>query len=242
MNSLPPPTDPPQGTSLPPPPGPTQHDILRPPEAPRSATRRLLGLVGVSALFIYLMPVGIWWVHRQSRWKPATKRRVTIVAVCLLPLWAVAVVTAVRNDARDTDLRASREPETRTTTAPQTSPPDTAAPAQEEPTRSGGASDLIPLDEMSIAFDGTPSRRRVQEALDPVMEAYGLPITDRNYERAGSALVTLMGELGTPEMEVLDCMSRQRSRWRSQGFANGAGYAAFTLSEVGSCDPTAAGT
>lgn len=106
----------------------------------------------------------------------------------------------------------------------------------------GSTEDLHPLDQMSISFDGSPSRQEVQEALDPVMDAYGLVPSEENYSRAGSALTALTQKLGVPEMEVLDCMSRQRSRWESRGFAEGAGLSAFTIQEAGSCNPAAAGT
>jgi len=107
---------------------------------------------------------------------------------------------------------------------------------------SGSADDLHPLDQMSISFDGSPSRSQVQAALDPVMEAYGLELTEENYSRAGSTLVVLKQELGIPELEVLRCMSRRRARWRSRGFAEGAGLSAYTLQEAGACRPAAAGT
>lgn len=124
-----------------------------------------------------------------------------------------------------------------TTTSEAISTPTT----QEEPERSE-ADDLPVLDQMSIGFEGSPSRNEVQSPIDPVMSAYGLEITDENYERAGSSLVTLHDKLGIPEMEILECMSRSRGRWASQGFATGAAYAAFTISEVGECNPQAAGT
>lgn len=102
--------------------------------------------------------------------------------------------------------------------------------------------DLHPLEQMSITFDGTPSRQTIQAALDPVMQAYGTPTTEDNYSRAGSVLVKLKQDVGIPEMEVLDCMSRQRSRWGPRGFPEGAGYAAYTIQTTGSCNPVAAGT
>lgn len=105
-----------------------------------------------------------------------------------------------------------------------------------------GPEDLHPLDQMSISFAGSPSRQQVQEALDRVMNAYGVAPSEESYSRAGSALIGLYEELGIPEMEVLDCMSRQRSRWGSRGFAEGAGLSAFTIQKAGSCNPTAAGT
>lgn len=101
--------------------------------------------------------------------------------------------------------------------------------------------DLHPLDQMSISFENSPGRHQIQSVLDPVMEAYGVALTEENYSRAGSTLVAIRQEVGIPEMEVLDCMSRQRSRWGSRGFAHGAGLSAFTLQEVGACNPSAAG-
>jgi hypothetical protein len=105
-----------------------------------------------------------------------------------------------------------------------------------------GRDDLHPLDQMSITFDGSPSRADIQSVLDPVMQAYSTPVTEDNYSRAGSVLVKLKQDVGIPEMEVLDCMSRQRGRWGPRGFAEGAGYAAFTIQTVGNCNPAAAGT
>lgn len=99
-----------------------------------------------------------------------------------------------------------------------------------------------PLDQMSISFAGSPSRQSIKTALDPVLRAYGLTIDDDGYSKAGSVLVALNKELGVGEMDIVACMSQGRDIWAGSGFDGGAGYAAFTISRTGRCDPTAAGT
>lgn len=64
---------------------------------------------------------------------------------------------------------------------------------------------FTPFEAMELAFEGNPSQRQIRAALDPVMEQFDLPLTDENYERAGSTLVSLRqsSEKGVTEMDIL---------------------------------------
>lgn len=61
-----------------------------------------------------------------------------------------------------------------------------------------------PLDQMSIAFVGTPSKSEVQTKVDAAFSATGTPATSENSSRAGSALVSLRKENGASEMTILE--------------------------------------
>ncbi len=93
-----------------------------------------------------------------------------------------------------------------------------------------GESDSFPaLDLMEVAFVGGYTRVEIQARIDRAMALYGLPITDENYNRAGSVLVALRNEYGVPEMEVLDYMIRSAVAGVDVSFPDGAGLAAAFL-------------
>lgn len=139
MSSLPPPPTP---RESPPPPRGGGPDLASPPSPTQAANRsssRRLGLLGATALLWFFTPVGIWWVQRRSGWKPSTKRRVTIVACCFLPLWAVAVIVGFTEDPE----RVAAPPKRSVTTStfvtenedalvtPRQAPPELAVPCSE---------------------------------------------------------------------------------------------------------------
>ena len=63
-----------------------------------------------------------------------------------------------------------------------------------------------PLDQMSVAFEGTPSRDDIQRRLDAAFAATNTEATADNYSRAGSVLVTFRQDHGLEEMDILDCI------------------------------------
>ena len=73
-----------------------------------------------------------------------------------------------------------------------------------------GCSDTEPpnsaLDTMSIVFQGKHTKRQIQSRLDQAFRLYGIPITEENYLRYGSILVSLRRDAGSSatEMEILD--------------------------------------
>lgn len=77
-------------------------------------------------------------------------------------------------------------------------------PPAPEPTRPASA-----LEMMEVAFKGNPSQRDIQELLDPAMRAAGLPISDANYQRAGSVLVALGQKNNISEMTILRCIPQR---------------------------------
>ncbi len=46
--------------------------------------------------------------------------------------------------------------------------------------------------------------------MDSVMTRYGLALTEENYNRAGSALVSMQDRYGVAEMDILSCMKTIR--------------------------------
>jgi exopolysaccharide biosynthesis predicted pyruvyltransferase EpsI len=60
---------------------------------------------------------------------------------------------------------------------------------------------LDTLDQISIAFVGTPSKYKVQTKGDAAFSANGTPATSENYSRAGSALVSLRKKNGANERD-----------------------------------------
>jgi hypothetical protein len=47
------------------------------------------------------------------------------------------------------------------------------------------------LDEMAVVFVGPVTRNAIQSRLDTMLQLYGLPVTEAEYQRAGSILVAL---------------------------------------------------
>ena len=73
-----------------------------------------------------------------------------------------------------------------------------------------GCSDTEPpntaLDTMLIVFQGKYTKRQIRSKLDQAFRMYGIPITEENYLRYGSILVSLRRDAGSSatEMEILD--------------------------------------
>jgi len=73
-----------------------------------------------------------------------------------------------------------------------------------------GCSDTEPptsaLDTMLIVFQGKHTKREIQSRLDQAFRVYGIPVTEENYMRYGSILVSLRRDAGSSatEMEILD--------------------------------------
>lgn len=65
--------------------------------------------------------------------------------------------------------------------------------------------------------------------MDEAMDLYGLPVTEENYGRAGSALVALRKENGTKEMDILDCMIRSHVPDVNMEFPEAAAFASVFL-------------
>lgn len=62
------------------------------------------------------------------------------------------------------------------------------------------------------------------------MNLYDMPISDGNYERAGSVLVSLRKSNDVSEMAILQCMIELSSGAAGSSFPNAAALCATTLS------------
>ena len=62
------------------------------------------------------------------------------------------------------------------------------------------------IEMMEVAFIGEYSQGEIKTLIDATMQINSLPITEENYQRLGSVLVTLRKETGVSEMDILTCM------------------------------------
>lgn len=95
---------------------------------------------------------------------------------------------------------------------------------------------MTALEQMEIAFVGGYSYNEIKNRIDPVMQQYGLSMTNENYSRFGSSLVAVRKETGVPEMEILTCM-------KSLDYRNTIGWDKITAEKavpdaVGLCGAT----
>lgn len=62
------------------------------------------------------------------------------------------------------------------------------------------------IEMMESAFIGDYSQGEIKTLIDATMRLNSLPLTEENYQRLGSVLVTLRKETGVSEIDVLTCM------------------------------------
>lgn len=62
------------------------------------------------------------------------------------------------------------------------------------------------IDMMTTLFQGNYSKSQIKSRMDLVMTRYGLDLTEENYNRAGSALISMQNGYGVAEMDILNCM------------------------------------
>ena len=93
--------------------------------------------------------------------------------------------------------------------------------------RATQASEALAL--MEVAFVGNPRQAEIQARLDRALNLYTTPISEENYSRAGSALVSLRREIGPSEMDILDHMIRSHVPEINIDFPNAASLSAAAL-------------
>ena len=66
------------------------------------------------------------------------------------------------------------------------------------------------MDRLLLVFQGGHSKQQIQSKLDQAFRLYDVPITEENYYRYGSILVSLRRNVdsGATEMEILDYATR----------------------------------
>ena len=89
------------------------------------------------------------------------------------------------------------------------------------------ASEALAL--MEVAFVGNPRQAEIQARLDRALNLYTTPISEENYSRAGSVLVSLRREIGPSEMDILDHMIRSHVPEVNIDFPNAASLSAAAL-------------
>ena len=108
-------------------------------------------------------------------------------------------------------------------------PVPTFDPSRSTTTQRTPVAGMSAIQQMEVAFIGTPRQSVIKARLDEAMRLYGTPITEENYSRAGSALVTLRQEFGPSEMDILDYMIRSYVAGVNIDFPGMAGLSAAAL-------------
>lgn len=129
---------------------------------------------------------------KKHGWR--TLRRI-VVFLILLPV----IVSIFGNDD---------EPDSRGTTIPVPAAAKsvvTPPPAPVEPATTA-------LGRMEQVFDGSYSQSDIKYHLDKALIAFGEPINEDTYRRAGSALVVMRKDTGVPEMDTLRCIAASNAR------------------------------
>lgn len=62
------------------------------------------------------------------------------------------------------------------------------------------------IEQMSVAFEGSPSQREIEPLLVKALDATGMADTEENRSRVGSALVSLRKEYNISELDLLRCV------------------------------------
>lgn len=88
---------------------------------------------------------------------------------------------------------------------------------------------MTAMEMMEYVFIGGYTQKDIKTRLDKAMELYKVDLTEENYSRAGSALVTLRKEYGHAEMLILDYMIRNHVGEVNFTFAEAAGWASAAL-------------
>ena len=78
-------------------------------------------------------------------------------------------------------------------------------------------------------FAGNHARDEIKARLDTALQLYGHPLTEENYSRAGSSLVSLRKDIGVQEMDVLDHMIRSHVDGTDYTFPQAAALSAAFL-------------
>ena len=88
---------------------------------------------------------------------------------------------------------------------------------------------MTSLETMELAFVGNYSQAAIKPRMDQAMRLYKLPLTEENYSRAGSALVSLRKTSGYPEMEILKHMICSHVPGVNITFGSAVGMSVFSL-------------
>jgi hypothetical protein len=81
-------------------------------------------------------------------------------------------------------------------------------------------------------FEGRFTKSQIKELLDRALVLYDLPITEENYSRAASVLVTFRKEHGIREMDILDHMIRSHVPGIKLKFPEAAALSTVALKSV----------
>lgn len=85
------------------------------------------------------------------------------------------------------------------------------------------------IEKMSVVFEGNHSIENIKEKMDAVMGAYKVEINETNYEKCGSALVSLRKASGVTEMDIIENMLEANTSVHGISFSDQAALSALLL-------------
>ena len=82
---------------------------------------------------------------------------------------------------------------------------------------------------MKSVFRGGYTKAQIKRYMDKAMGLYGVPVTEKNYQRCASALVALRKSTNVKEMKILDYMIRSYTKGVKIDFPKAAAFSATVL-------------
>jgi hypothetical protein len=95
--------------------------------------------------------------------------------------------------------------------------------------RNESKSNPTAIEMMADVFEGNHSKVTVKEKMDAVMTAYNVEITEKNYEKCGSALVSLRKATGVTEIDIIENMLKANTGESGISFPDQAALSATLL-------------
>lgn len=89
--------------------------------------------------------------------------------------------------------------------------------------------DPTAVEMMTDVFEGNHTTIKVKDKMDAVMNAYKVEITERNYEKCGSALVSMRKATGVTEMDIIEHMLEANTGNNGVSFSDQAALSATML-------------
>lgn len=127
-------------------------------------------------------------------------RRPWLAGGAIVALFLCIAIYALSSPDGNRDLQPTRTPEQAGIVRQSTSTPRPPASA------STAVASMSALEQMELAFSGNPRQSVIKPKIDRAMRLYGLQLTEDNYSRAGSVLVTMRQQNSVDELDILDYM------------------------------------
>jgi hypothetical protein len=112
---------------------------------------------------------------------------------------------------------------------PQPTPTPNLTPSKQAPSKPAQEGDALAI--MATVFQGNHTKKQIRLSLDEALTLYHEPITEQNYQRAGSALITMRKNSGVQEMRILQCIIESYTPEVTMKFYEMAARCAMLLQE-----------